>query len=254
MTKIFYILALILIANGDLHGQGATPEPSDLFAKANETYEKKQYSDAQVLYQQLADAGYSSKELFYNLANTYFKLKKFGYAVYYYEKAKQLDPHDEDIQFNLELTQLYLKDKIITPPEFILYAISKRILYFFPAETWAILSLAGWFILVGAALLKQFRSDPQKIFKVLLAVVIFLFLFCTVNFTVNVYVRASIKEAVILNSVSDVKSEPDNAGSILFILHEGTKVQIRSERNEWIEIRLKDGKIGWIRKDDAGAL
>jgi tetratricopeptide (TPR) repeat protein len=207
-----------------------------------------------VLYQQLADAGYSSKELFYNLANTYFKLKKFGYAVYYYEKAKQLDPHDEDIQFNLELTQLYLKDKIITPPEFILYDISKRILYFFPTETWAILSLVSWFILVGTVLLKQLRPEPQQFFKILLAAVIFFFLFCTVNFTVNVYVRAKIKEAVILNSVSDVKSEPDNAGSILFILHEGTKVQIRSERNEWIEIRLKDGKIGWIRKDDAGAL
>ena len=251
---MFYIIALFMFTDGILRGQGVSPEPAELFTKANETYEKKHYSDAQVLYQQLADAGYTSKELFYNLANTYFKLKKFGYAVYYYEKAKQLDPHDEDIQFNLELTQLYLKDKIITPPEFILYDILKKILYFLSTETWAILSLAGWFIFVGTVLLKQIRPAPQQIFRVWLAAVIFLFLFCTVNFAVNICVQAKIKEAVILNPIADAKSEPDNSGSVLFILHEGTKVQIRSERNEWIEIRLKDGKIGWIRKDEAGAL
>ncbi len=254
MMKTFCLLALIMISYDTVRGQSVSPEPADLFAKANENYEKKHYSDAQLQYQQLVDAGYSSKELFYNLANTYFKLKKFGYAVYYYEKAKQLNPNDEDILYNLELTQLYLKDKIITPPEFILYDISKKILYLLSMETWAILSLTGWFTLAGIFLIRKLRPAQGRLFSLLFRGTIILFLFCSVNFVINVYVQERIREAVILSSVSDVRSEPDNSGSVLFILHEGAMVQIRSERNDWIEIRLKDGKIGWIRKDDAGAL
>ncbi len=48
-----------------------------------------------------------------------------------------------------------------------------------------------------------------------------------------------------LQSVS-VKSAPDAAGTDLFILHEGTKVQIRTVLNAWVEISLADGKIGWL--------
>ena len=138
MKKIIYTLLVIILTANVLNGQGISISSEDLFAKASLSYEKKRYSDAQVLYQQLVDAGYSSKELFYNLANTYFKTKKYGYAVFYYEKAVRLDPSDEDIAFNLQLTQLYLKDKIITPPDFFVYDISKKIMRSLSVNTWLV--------------------------------------------------------------------------------------------------------------------
>jgi len=42
------------------------------------------------------------------------------------------------------------------------------------------------------------------------------------------------------------KSSPDNSGTDLFVLHEGTKVTIEDEVKEWFEIRLSDGNKGWI--------
>jgi tetratricopeptide (TPR) repeat protein len=254
MKTIYATLLIFVVCAPFLSGQNLSAEPGDLFSQANTLYEKKNYSGAQTLYQQLADGGYSSKELFYNLGNTYYKQKKYGYAVYYFEKAKKLDPDDEDILFNLELTQLYLKDKIVTPPEFILYDLSKKILYFFSMETWALLNLATWFVFVAIRILKRFGIISGRVVNITGFVVAVFFSVSTLNFAVHLYSHAQVKEVVVLNQVSDVRSEPDNSSSILFVLHEGAKAEIRSDRGEWIEIRLKDGKIGWIRKDDTGAL
>lgn len=254
MKKVSYIFLFIGLSAFTLQAQGITASSGDIFAKANATYEMKKFSEAQILYQQLADAGYSSKELFYNLANTYYKMKKYGYAVYYYEKAKKLDPSDEDILFNLELTQIYLKDKIVTPPDFIVYELAKKIMYLFSVNTWAVWSIVGWYLFVGMLLMKKILHAAYTWFRILFIITGICFLFSAVNFGANVYTDAKVHEVVILNPLSDVKSEPDNNATILFVLHEGAKVQIRTERNDWLEIKLKDGKVGWIRKDDAGAL
>ena len=45
-----------------------------------------------------------------------------------------------------------------------------------------------------------------------------------------------------------IKSTPDTTGTDLFVLHEGTKVYIEDNTmKEWKEIRLEDGKKGWIQ-------
>ena len=44
-----------------------------------------------------------------------------------------------------------------------------------------------------------------------------------------------------------VKSTPSKSGTDLFILHEGTKVEITDgTMRGWKEIRVADGKEGWI--------
>lgn len=45
-----------------------------------------------------------------------------------------------------------------------------------------------------------------------------------------------------------VKSTPDESGTDLFVLHEGTKVYIEdNSMTEWKEIRLEDGNKGWVQ-------
>jgi SH3-like domain-containing protein len=47
-----------------------------------------------------------------------------------------------------------------------------------------------------------------------------------------------------------VKSTPAQNGTDLFILHEGTKVTITdSSMKDWKEIRIADGKEGWIESN-----
>ena len=53
------------------------------------------------------------------------------------------------------------------------------------------------------------------------------------------------EEAIVMGSAISVKSSPDRSATDLFVLHEGTKVKVLSEVDEWREIAIADGKKGW---------
>lgn len=53
--------------------------------------------------------------------------------------------------------------------------------------------------------------------------------------------------AIVLTPSVTVRSTPSESGTSLFILHEGRKVEIKdNSMREWKEIRLEDGKVGWV--------
>ena len=43
-----------------------------------------------------------------------------------------------------------------------------------------------------------------------------------------------------------VKSSPDKSATDLFVLHEGTLVEITDRLDNWCEITIADGKKGWL--------
>lgn len=53
-----------------------------------------------------------------------------------------------------------------------------------------------------------------------------------------------------MTSTVTVKASPRNTGTDLFIIHEGLKVQIIDALDNWYEIRLSDGKQGWMQQKD----
>lgn len=57
-------------------------------------------------------------------------------------------------------------------------------------------------------------------------------------------------EAIIMSGVVTVKSSPDKSGTDLFQLHEGTKVSLKSTLGNWTEIKLGNGSVGWVEKDN----
>ena len=54
---------------------------------------------------------------------------------------------------------------------------------------------------------------------------------------------------IITTPAVTVKSTPADNGNDLFVLHEGSKVEILdSSLKEWCEVSIADGKVGWIPK------
>ena len=43
-----------------------------------------------------------------------------------------------------------------------------------------------------------------------------------------------------------VKSSPSSSGVDLFVLHEGTKVEIMDKADNWDKIKIADGSVGWM--------
>ena len=61
--------------------------------------------------------------------------------------------------------------------------------------------------------------------------------------------------AIVMRPVVSVKSSPSAESSQdLFILHEGTKVQMLDQVGSWTNIELADGRQGWIRTSDIEAI
>ena len=58
------------------------------------------------------------------------------------------------------------------------------------------------------------------------------------------------EEAVVLEPQMDVMSAPvDDETLTIFTVHEGTKVRVDRHAEEWAEVVLEDGKVGWVRVD-----
>jgi hypothetical protein len=56
--------------------------------------------------------------------------------------------------------------------------------------------------------------------------------------------------AIVFTPTVTVKSSPDASGTDLFVIHEGTKVVIRTTLSDWSEIELEDGNVGWMPSKD----
>lgn len=231
-------------------------ENDSLYTRGHALYEARDFVAARDAYQKLVDQGAVSGALFYNLANTYYRNKQFGLAVFYYEKALRLYPADEDIRFNLELTRLQLKDKIVTPPrpEWVVWL--SNTLQTISLTEWgvALVFVANGFVvlLVTQRIRPAWRmSRPGRVLRILWVLILCANVSVLVWRAYNDYNRI---EAVILVPYVEIKNEPLETSTTVFILHEGTKAVIRSERNEWLELRLDDGNVGWVKRPAIGIL
>ena len=66
----------------------------------------------------------------------------------------------------------------------------------------------------------------------------------TLGFSALNYVQSE-NQAIVFSGSLSVKSEPKQSSSDLFIVHEGTRVSVLEEVNNWVRISLPDGNEGW---------
>jgi SH3-like domain-containing protein len=52
---------------------------------------------------------------------------------------------------------------------------------------------------------------------------------------------------ILFNEKMEVWAEPNSRAEVLFLLHEGTKVQMLDELQDWQKIRIANGSEGWIK-------
>jgi SH3-like domain-containing protein len=58
------------------------------------------------------------------------------------------------------------------------------------------------------------------------------------------------KSAIIFAPQTQVKSAPTKSSEVNFELHEGTKVQVLENLDNWRKIKIADGKTGWMNVED----
>ena len=222
----------------------------ELWSSANEAYNNAEYATALERYNAILDRGLHSAALYYNLANTYFKTEQLGSAILYYNRALRIAPADEDIRHNLEYAEQMTKDSIEEIPEFILTTWVRTVRGALSSTAWSVISL----ILLAAALamalfyLLAQRLTMRKMGFYTMVIAALLFILTSLFAWSEREMIVNSKEAIIMSSAVSIKSSPDRAATELFVLHEGTKVSIGHEMAGWAEVRISDGRKGWVEQ------
>jgi tetratricopeptide (TPR) repeat protein len=249
LKKFIYILVMLvspLVAFGEANMQA-------LFEKGNTSYSKGQYKEAVAAYQQVINAGYQSTALYYNMGNAEYKLGEVPSALLYYEKAHKLAPADEDINVNLRFANLRTTDKIDETPEFFLNKWWNGFILSFSVNVLALISIL-LVLMASGLLIVYFFTNSVSIKKGAFYVSMSLFFIGIVIVSLagsQVSYFNGHKQGIIFTSTVNVKSGPIDQSNTLFVLHEGTKVNLLDNTNGWVKIKLANGNVGWVRVADA---
>lgn len=229
-----------------------TKELTSVFDEANKQYLAQKYEAAINLYESIIKNGYTSGELYFNLGNAYYKMGKLQNAILNYERAKKIIPNDEDVQFNLQLANLRLVDKVEPVPVLFIYEWAESLLTIFSLKT--ILTLCYILFLLTLTLFSLFlfaSTYQQKRYTLLGGILCAVLLVIGIaNFAIQSYKESNTEYAIIMADVANIKSAPDRTGNDLFVIHRGLKVQVLDNVNNWRKIKLADGKIGWIPEQE----
>lgn len=218
-------------------------------ADADSAYVNEDYRKAIEIYEALLQDGVSP-ELYYNLGNAYYRVDDNTHAILNYERALLLAPGDADIKFNLQMAQSRTVDKIVPESEMFFVTWYHSLVNLTDVDGWAYLALGSLALAIILALLYLFSGSVslRKVgfFGGIVAVVAFL-LFNVFAWQQSLLLKSR-NGAIIIQSAVPVKSTPAYGGTDLFILHEGTKVNITDDSmDNWKEIKMADGKKGWVQ-------
>ena len=115
----------------------------NLFEKAAQLYQQGQYTEAIEQYKTILAHGKESSALYYNLASAHYKLNHVPESIYYYEKALQLNPDNQQAKDGLLLANQMKVDAIVPLPKTWLRQFSDAVTGLFSLQTWAVLSIIG---------------------------------------------------------------------------------------------------------------
>ena len=227
---------------------GAAAASAATKAEADSAYVDGRYQQAAEVYEQLLSEGVSP-ELYYNLGNCYYRMEEMPQAILAYERSLRLAPGDADIRFNLQMARSKTVDKIVPESEMFFVTWYRSVVNMTSADGWGRTALVALALAIVLLLIYLF-TNPLWLRKLGFFGGLAMLVLLLVS---NIFAWQQMRQAenrsgaIIFESAVPVKSTPTNNGTDLFILHEGTRVDIIDQTmNDWREIRVPDGKQGWV--------
>ena len=216
--------------------------------KGDSAYIKEDYAAAIQIYEALLKNG-EAADVYYNLGNSYYKIGEIAKAVLNYERALLLQPGNGDIRANLEVARAKTIDKVEPVPEVFFVSWIKSLTNSMSVDAWATWGIVSFILLIIAFYFFIFSKQIMlKKIGFISGIILLIVTVCSNLFASEQKERlVNRSEAIVMNPSVTVRSTPSESGTSLFILHEGRKVSIKdNSMKEWKEIRLEDGKVGWV--------
>ncbi len=244
---------IVIIFGGIILGivWGGSKQCDYLFQEGNKLYQAGEYNRALEKYNEIVQMNYESAELYYNIGNCYFKLGKYAEAILNYERGLRINPNDEDIQFNLQMVNMHIVDKVQKIPELFYISILKKLCSKLTFNQLTIINVIMYILIIILIIMILFVKGIRL--RSSLSVLIWIggvLIMIFIGLFIYKYIVMYEKEGIVMSPEVMVKSAPDMNAIELFAIHEGLKVNVLVKRGDWYEIKLPDGKEGWVKVND----
>lgn len=239
------ILALLIFT------QLRAADAEQVFKEAAQAYQEGNYSGAIEKYESVLKASVFSKELYYNLGNSYYRTNQTGRAILNFERALRLDPSDKETQHNLRLSESRIVENIEPLSDIFIFRWLKMGRRGLAANSWAVLTLlslwlgiAGFIVwLIGKErLLKKRGFIGGLIFTPLSILLFFMAQKAASDLAANRFGIITVKEVAF-------KAGADANTTTSFTLHEGMKVEILDTVSNFTKVQLPNSEEGWIESN-----
>lgn len=235
--------AAVLSSGGP--ARAATPE--QLFEGANAAYDAGKFDEAAAAYEKIVAYRVLDPRVLYNLGNAYFKQGRLGPAILQYERALRLEPTDREIQDNLELARGQIRDRVAETDMQYPIRLAQSVVDAVPPNALSWLFLLAY--VVTAGLLGTLVMSRSWVTRRLLGYGALLIGLVTVALGGGLAYKmhvASSAVAIVMQDKLDVRSGPGDENTVLFTVHEGTRMELRNRLDPWAQVSLPNGLSGWV--------
>ena len=244
MLKHFiFATTLALISN---YAHGTTLQ--EKIQAAETAFDAGEYRQALDLYQEVVASGHVNGHVYYNMGIAWYRLQNTGEAMAALLAARHYLPRDADVKFNLQHVQDKITDNLGVEMPRGFYDALSFITDFLTARELSFTALLAF----GAALLllSIWMFYRQIVFLLKLGILLVVIAVLSVIF---LQAKAMLTEhwGAVTAERTAVYSGPSKDNTTLFMLHEGAPFVVEQETNNYLQIKLSDGKKGWIAANTA---
>ncbi len=215
----------------------------------NILYKRGNYQEAIDAYETIVYRSQKqSPELYFNIANCYYKLNKVAPTIYNYEKALLLNPDFEAAKNNLEIAKKLQIDDIKVIEKVGIGKMLQNLTSTFHYDTWAWIAV-GFGILFLLLFIGYYFSQASLIKRLLFSGMLVVFAFVLISLASAIFEKShsqNNKPAIIFAEVTSLLLAPKSSSKEIMKLHEGTKVFVLSTEKTFKKVQLTDGVVGWI--------
>ena len=267
MKRLFATLLIVACAAGAAAGdigQLTDAQKHKLLTEAQLSYDqatamesaepdkaRAAYESAAEKFQVVASAGTRSGWLYYDLGNSYLKSGKLGLAIANYKLAEQYIGSEPRLVANLDSARGMCASQLQTPREQgwsgALATINRRA----DATVRLWVGIGGWCLLWLGILVRMFMKRMRWRMVTFSGLAICVLMAASLAWEYTVL--ADDCQGVVTAKETIIRKGNGDGYAPLFkeALCEGAEFRLLDERRGWLEVKLGDGKIGWIPADDA---
>jgi hypothetical protein len=179
-----------------------------------------------------------------------------GYAMFYLKKAEKVAPDDVLINKRIIILQEKIKDKFMIPIE------NNRFIDVFlkPWDYWH-LKEAGLFLIISFWIFSLYflffqvfsATKSFTFYKPVLFIQVGFILFLLIQ-GIRIIEFSNKSEAIILGDVVEVHEGADRLSPKIQTVHAGLPVLFEDKIGNWIKVRLYNGQVGWLKKNQLSAI